>query len=87
MPPDNYETDGLIDRLRQVTDGEHHILALAELGRGGMAVVYLAHDISLDRKVAIKVMFPSLISFWESVRNYVGRDHGGTDDPPWGQGE
>ena len=31
------------------------------LGRGGMATVYLAHDIALDRKVAIKVMSPHLI--------------------------
>jgi serine/threonine protein kinase len=35
---------------------------LAELGRGGMATVYLAHDIALDRKIAIKVMSPVLLS-------------------------
>ena len=31
-----------------------------ELGRGGMATVYLAHDIKHDRKVAIKVLKPEL---------------------------
>src|SRR6266566_2623549 len=33
-----------------------------QLGQGGMATVYLAHDIALDRKVAIKVMAPALFS-------------------------
>jgi len=51
---------GLIDALRQVTLGEYEIVGL--LGRGGMATVYLAHDIALDRKVAIKVMSPHLMS-------------------------
>jgi serine/threonine protein kinase len=31
-----------------------------ELGQGGMATVYLAHDLRHDRKVAIKVLRPDL---------------------------
>ena len=31
-----------------------------ELGAGGMATVYLAHDLRHDRSVAIKVMHPEL---------------------------
>jgi serine/threonine protein kinase len=50
----------LQERLRAATSGEYEILG--ELGSGGMATVYLAHEISLDRKVAIKVMSPAMIS-------------------------
>jgi len=51
---------GLLEALRQATLGEYELMG--ELGRGGMATVYLAHDIALDRKVAIKVMSPQLMS-------------------------
>ena len=49
----------LLERLRTATLGDYEILG--ELGRGGMATVYLAHEISLDRKVAIKVMSPAML--------------------------
>jgi serine/threonine protein kinase len=52
--------DALRDALRQATLGDYEILT--ELGRGGMATVFLAHDIALGRKVAIKVMSPALFS-------------------------
>ncbi len=51
------QTDEL-ELLRATTLGEYEIIG--ELGRGGMASVYLAHDIALDRQVAIKVISPSL---------------------------
>jgi eukaryotic-like serine/threonine-protein kinase len=50
----------LLAALREATLGEYEILA--ELGRGGMATVFLAHDLQLDRKVAIKVMNPQLVA-------------------------
>ena len=31
-----------------------------QIGQGGMATVYLAHDVKHDRKVAIKVLHPEL---------------------------
>jgi serine/threonine protein kinase len=49
-----------LEHLRQSTLGEYEVLG--ELGRGGMAAVYLAHEFALDRKVAVKVMSPSLVS-------------------------
>ncbi|HEV8264015.1 MAG TPA: serine/threonine-protein kinase [Gemmatimonadales bacterium] len=55
----------LLATLRQATLGEYEILT--ELGRGGMATVYLAHDIPLDRKVAIKVLAPALLLMGEGM--------------------
>ncbi|HSD31890.1 MAG TPA: protein kinase [Gemmatimonadales bacterium] len=52
--------DALLQALRDATLGEYEVVG--ELGRGGMATVYLAHDIALDRKVAIKVMSPTLMA-------------------------
>ena len=49
----------IVERLRRATLGEFEIGR--ELGRGGMAAVFLAHEIALDRKVAIKVMAPGLL--------------------------
>ena len=46
-------------RLQAATTGEYEIFT--ELGRGGMAAVYLARDLALNRRVAIKVMAPGLL--------------------------
>ena len=48
----------LFDKL-QAELGTEYILE-RELGRGGMAVVYLGHDAHLNRKVAVKVLPPEL---------------------------
>ncbi len=50
----------VLQALRDTTAGEYEILS--ELGRGGMATVYLAHEIALHRKVAIKVISPQLFA-------------------------
>jgi serine/threonine protein kinase len=50
----------LLADLMDATLGEYEVIG--ELGRGGMASVFLAHEIALDRKVAIKVMAPALMA-------------------------
>src|SRR6185312_3991088 len=59
------EHSAQVDALRKATLGEYEVLA--ELGRGGMATVYLAHDLALDRKVAIKVLAPALLLMGEGM--------------------
>ena len=54
-----------LDSLRQAALGEYEVLA--ELGHGGMATVYLGHDLALDRKVAIKVLAPALLLMGEGM--------------------
>ena len=44
---------------RQAALPSHYRLE-RELGRGGMATVWLAHDLKHDRQVAIKVIKPEL---------------------------
>ena len=49
-----------MDELVNKTLGQFQITR--ELGRGGMAIVYEAFQPALQRKVAIKVLLPSLSS-------------------------
>src|SRR5207247_7934075 len=66
--PNTIDTDDLLPLIREATAGEYEILG--ELGRGGMAAVYLATDMSLNRKVAIKTMLPELIGRQQMVQRF-----------------
>lgn len=58
----------LLERLRRATIGRYDIYA--ELGSGGMATVFLARDLALDRKVAIKVMAPALAATADAIERF-----------------
>ncbi len=48
----------VLDRLTTALADRYRIER--ELGRGGMAIVYLAHDLKQGRQVAVKVVQPDL---------------------------
>ncbi|GAA3555568.1 Stk1 family PASTA domain-containing Ser/Thr kinase [Nonomuraea rosea] len=64
---DTTTADPLVGRL---LDGRYRIES--RIARGGMATVYLALDIRLDRTVALKVMHPSLAEDPAFVRRFIG---------------
>ena len=49
-----------MEQLEKALSGKYDIER--ELGRGGMATVYLAHDLKHEREVAVKVLHPELSS-------------------------
>jgi len=71
----------IFDRLKQATEGRYEVLR--ELGRGGMAVVFLAYQKSLDRQIAIKVLLPILAYDPEIVERFQreARTQGRLDHP------
>jgi serine/threonine protein kinase len=77
-PPDfTYE---LRERLARALEGRYEIIRL--LGRGGMAAVFLAEDLVLERQVAIKVLPPDMtrdgeliIRFQQEAKTAAKLDH------------
>ena len=53
-------SDHVLDRLKESLADRYDLEE--EIGRGGMAVVYRAHDLKHDRKVAVKVLRGALAS-------------------------
>jgi len=56
----------LVERLSEAISDRYRIEQ--EIGAGGMATVYLAHDLKHDRQVAIKVMRPELATVMGAER-------------------
>jgi serine/threonine-protein kinase len=71
--------NNLVERLDRGLAGRYTVER--ELGQGGMAIVYLAHDLRHDRKVALKVLRPELASdigpdrFLREIRLAAGLTH------------
>ncbi|HUC40102.1 MAG TPA: protein kinase [Gemmatimonadales bacterium] len=51
-------TEALMQRLQRLVQGKYKIERM--LGKGGMGAVFLAHDLTLEREVAIKVLPPDV---------------------------
>jgi serine/threonine protein kinase len=62
------DPDVLLPIIQEATAGDYEVVR--ELGRGGMAAVYLARDLSLNRHVAIKTMLPELIGRQQMVQRF-----------------
>ena len=50
--------EGLQARLQRLVEGKYKVDRM--LGKGGMGAVFLAHDLTLEREVAIKVLPPDI---------------------------
>src|SRR2546422_1015787 len=66
--PNTGSIDALRERLQRLIEGEYRIERL--LGKGGMGSVFLAHDMALEREVAIKVLPPDVAQDHQVVRRF-----------------
>ena len=71
----------IYERLTEATKGRYDITR--ELGRGGMAIVFLGYQQSLERQIAIKVLLPFLAYDTELVERFLreARTQGKLDHP------
>ena len=64
----SYGTDALMNKLQRLTEGKYKIERM--LGKGGMGAVFLAHDLTLEREVAIKVLPPDISMDAQIVKRF-----------------
>ncbi|HZI22370.1 MAG TPA: protein kinase [Gemmatimonadales bacterium] len=60
--------DVMQERLQRAVEGKYRLERL--LGKGGMGAVFLAHDLTLEREVAIKVLPPDVAQDEQVVRRF-----------------
>ncbi|HMG18060.1 MAG TPA: protein kinase [Gemmatimonadales bacterium] len=65
---DGGATEGLMIRLQRLVEGKYKLDRL--LGKGGMGAVFLAHDLTLEREVAIKVLPPDISMDEQIVKRF-----------------
>ena len=67
-PTSTSSVDLVRERLQRIIEGKYRIDRL--LGKGGMGQVFLAHDLTLEREVAIKVLPPDVAQDDQVVRRF-----------------
>jgi eukaryotic-like serine/threonine-protein kinase len=67
-PTTTSSVDVVRERLQRIVEGKYRIEKL--LGKGGMGAVFLAHDLTLEREVAIKVLPPDVAQDEQVVRRF-----------------
>src|SRR2546426_11179364 len=67
-PGSTSSVDLVRERLQRIIEGEYRLERL--LGKGGMGQVFLAHDLTLEREVAIKVLPPDVSQDDQVVRRF-----------------
>jgi len=67
-PTSTSNVDLVRERLQRIIEGQYRIERL--LGKGGMGQVFLAHDLTLEREVAIKVLPPDVSQDEQVVRRF-----------------
>ena len=58
-------------RLSATASALSNFVIEKEIGRGGLATVFLAHRISLDRSVALKILYPQYSADKEFIANFI----------------
>ena len=67
-PTSTSSVDIVRERLQRIIEGKYRLERL--LGKGGMGQVFLAHDLTLEREVAIKVLPPDVAQDDQVVRRF-----------------
>src|SRR5213594_1908133 len=67
-PTSTTSAAALLQRLQRLVEGKYKIERM--LGKGGMGAVFLAHDLTLEREVAIKLLPPDIAQDDQVVRRF-----------------